>query len=370
MKPHSPNRMPSTHQLRQSQQQVIYKYVKPSQQIYRPPSARVGFNRTESPESHSSSTTSTSQSNNESNKVSNTSNYANITNDSQPLKSALKRSKSFGSNKDANNNQESIGQLMSIDGISWESVTLVRRAMEKTNSLTMNQLMQVIRILCNKALEKSCNSQAMANICLIINDKQCENRNHLFIESLLNCLREWFNERDKLRLTSGGARRWTAYVSFITELYINLRTGNRNARSYFDSENDGEYEGECDEYDFSSSDLRCNRTTASVVMKQTKQFSILLFDSCQAILLNSNSTPSEIECLQSVLRSCGKYLEEDNPTRMKTLVMMIRDAFLMVSSPHQINCQKLYLEMIELSSSHWNFSQSQLIYYFPYTKME
>ncbi len=54
--------------------------MKPSQPIYRPPSARIGYNRTESPESHTSSTTSTSHSNNESNKITNTSNYTNITN--------------------------------------------------------------------------------------------------------------------------------------------------------------------------------------------------------------------------------------------------------------------------------------------------
>lgn len=191
-----------------------------------------------------------------------------------------------------------MGHLMSLDGISWECVTLVRRAMEKTNSLTMTQLMQVVRILCNKALEKSANSRAIANICLTINEKQCEGRNHLFIESLLNCLREWFSERDKLRLTSGGARRWTAYVSFINELYLNLRSGIRFARNY-----DDEYKS--NNYNYNS-DKTNMRTESNLLAKQQKQFSSLLFDSCQAILLNVNSTPAEIECLQSVLHSCGK----------------------------------------------------------------
>lgn len=195
---------------------------------------------------------------------------------------------------------------MSIDGISWENVTLVRRAIEKTNSLTMNQLMQIVRILCNKALEKLCYSRALAIICLTINEKQSETRNHLFIESLLNCLREWFSERDKLRLTSGGARRWTAYVTFVSELYLNLktRTGHRNTRPYFYGQND-DFD---DDFDFTPNRvLRQNdSTTTLMIEKQQKQFSLLLFDSLQAILLNANSTPSEIECLQSVLRSCGQ----------------------------------------------------------------
>ena len=64
----------------------------------------------------------------------------------------------------------------------------------------------------------------------------------------------------------------------------------------------------------------------------------------------------------------GKYLEDDNPLRMKTLMAMIRDTFLSANCGHHMNCQKLYLEIIELSSSGWVFNQSQLIYYFPYTK--
>lgn len=56
---------------------------------------------------------------------------------------------------------------------------------------------------------------------------------HTFLESLQNCCREWFNERDKLLrspfLTSHGTaapglRRWTAYVSFLTELYLRVKS--------------------------------------------------------------------------------------------------------------------------------------------------
>lgn len=194
---------------------------------------------------------------------------------------------------------------MSIDGISWESVTLVRRAIEKANSLTMNQLMQIVRILCNKALEKSSHSRPLAVICLTINEKHTETRNHLFIESLINCLREWFTERDKLRLTSGGARRWTAYVTFISELYLNMKTRSRtpNPRPLFCGQND-DFD---DEYELNPNRVRQNDsiTTSLMIEKQLKHFSILLFDSMQAILQNPNSTPTEIECLQSVLRSCG-----------------------------------------------------------------
>ncbi|CAG2165074.1 unnamed protein product [Oppiella nova] len=356
-------RMSLTQPLRQKPQEVVYKYVKPSQPIYRPPSARIAFNRTESPESHSSSTTSTSH-DNESNQMTQAISFTNKSIVCEPLKGVLKKSKSFGT-KETNSSCESIGHLMSIEGISWENMTLIRRAIEKTNSMTANQLMQIVRIICNKALEGCSYSQSLAIICLTIDEKQWQTGSHLFIESLINCLREWFNERDKLRLTSGGARRWTAYVTFICDLYVHLKTGTepQNTRQSF-------HDDFKDEYDFHTNRSKDNtQTMPSLATKQEKQFSLLLYDSFHAILLNPNSTPTEIECLQTSLRSCGKFLEEDNPSRMKTLMNTIRDTFLSFSqSSHHINCQKFYLEIIELWSSRWHFNQSQLIYYFPYTK--
>ena len=43
----------------------------------------------------------------------------------------------------------------------------------------------------------------------------------------------------------------------------------------------------------------------SVLLKQQKQFASLLIDSFQVILSNPNSTPAEIECMQTGFRKCG-----------------------------------------------------------------
>src|SRR5699024_7469467 len=45
----------------------------------------------------------------------------------------------------------------------------------------------------------------------------------------------------------------------------------------------------------------------SLVSKQQKQFSNLLFDSFQVIMSNPNSTPAEIECMQTAFRKCGMF---------------------------------------------------------------
>ncbi|XP_054153462.1 uncharacterized protein LOC128952146 [Oppia nitens] len=372
-----PTTQTTVSQVRQKPQKVVYKYVKPSQPIYRPPSARIAFNRNESPESQSESTTLLMHTNYDNfqplrrpHPLGNTLKIS-----ESPINSPLRRSKSFCAKE--MNNHDSMGHLMSIEDISWENVVLVREAIEKTDSMSTNQLMQIVRIICNKALEKSCYCHSLAILCLTIDKKQCKPRPHLFIESLVNCLREWFNERDKLRLTTGGARRWTAYVTFLSELYLNLRKGvnhrNNTIESYYDNTNDEVIESDEQESDQSEDKQQISETlSVSLKVKQQKHLYLLLYDSLQTILLNPNSTPTEIECLQSVLRSCGKYLEEDNACRMKSLISFIRDTFLADphSNNHHMNCQKLYLEIIELASSRWHFNADQQIYYFPYTKSD
>ncbi len=180
---------------------------------------------------------------------------------------------------------------------------------------------------------------------------------YLFLESLASCLREWFNERDKLRFTTGGARRWTGYILFLVEMYLNLKsidlTGSAlRQKTAFTNYRSGGGGGGNDEESSDDSDYNCvdeevsrafssepsdpedlayvprgevslmnlSRTAArqlpgqldieakinhSVLSKQQKQFSNLLLDSCQVILSNPNSTPAEIECMQTAFRKCG-----------------------------------------------------------------
>lgn len=225
----------------------------------------------------------------------------------------------------------------------------------------MTQLLQIIRILCNKVLERPNNACIVAKVCLEIhhnqqlNMTQLNDHKFLFLESLASCLREWFNERDKLRFTTGGARRWTAYILFMMEIYINLKetiVKDLEMNRYYlsDSNDDDEIEEESSEEDldvielngnnsnnmpnneFSANDssqadssscksgssersIKKTSSTNSIetkiinllLAKQQKQFAHLLLDSFHVILSNPNSTPAEIECMQTVFRKCGKF---------------------------------------------------------------
>ncbi|KAH9522725.1 RNA binding [Dermatophagoides farinae] len=480
------------------------KYQKPSQPIYRPPSARIESSMS-GPNLSSSSFMSTGGTqvglynsvggNHPSDifliKQPSTS-FGNVISNVFPIRGVLKRSKSFGNNNNNNNisnnnrskntNSDTINKskyhylndsmagafFITLESISKENITIIKQALNQQTckTITMTQLLQIIRILCNKVLDKSNNASIVAKVCLEIHHNQQLNMIHLsdhkylFLESLANCLREWFNERDKLRFTTGGARRWTNYITFLMEIYINLKESivkdlemNKFYLSDSNDDDDDDYDDDDDDDDdddvnrssddedvenvanidndddlddFSngqnqnndqqssatndssqadssscksgSSERFCTTTTSNVkktsstnsiemkiinslLAKQQKQFANLLFDSFQVILINPNSTPAEIECMQIVFRRCGKYLDEDNPSRIKALIFLIRDILLNCSAINQFvnahnnnslnsSISKNLLEIIELYSSGWQFDQSQQIYYFPYTKID
>lgn len=240
-----------------------------------------------------------------------------------------------------------------MEGLSWENLNLIKQALDKNScsTLSMTQLLQIIRILCNKVLEKPINSKMIAKVCLEIHHRQqvstSEQSDHryLFLESLANCLREWFNERDKLRFTTGGARRWIAYIFFIMEIYLSLKesssencseestsgSGTQSHDSCVESDEDSNNDDNSDEEVCRAFSVEIapesqsstnngastdhivkqshvnieNKIINSLLSKQQKQFSNLLLDSFQVILSNPNTTPAEIECMQTVFRKCG-----------------------------------------------------------------
>ena len=61
----------------------------------------------------------------------------------------------------------------------------------------------------------------------------------------------------------------------------------------------------------------------SLLAKQQKQFANLLFDSFQVILINPNSTPAEIECMQIVFRRCGKFTFRQKKTIKLNMTLLI-----------------------------------------------
>ncbi|XP_015794691.1 uncharacterized protein LOC107371188 isoform X2 [Tetranychus urticae] len=309
-----------------------------------------------------------------------------------PIKSSLKRSKSFGSTDCSHG----ISNLIDFN-LPTEHVVLIKRALDNPNNLITTQLMEIVSIICSKAMETSVNSYRLAKICITIADKD---KNNLFLEALINCCREWFNERDKLIKMSSNSthhpkQRWLAYIAFVSELYLNLKSKHRRVKlllsggkdspqindgNHFldilpeensDDEDNQERQDTTDEKDREERDDQSNYLF-NLSYKQSQSLAMLLYDCCHAILTSlptSGSTAIDIECLLNVLRSVGRFIEEDNVQRMDKIMFLIRETYVgPLATKLSTMSLKSLLELIECRSSRWQFNQAQQIYYFPYTK--
>lgn len=272
------------------------------------------------------------------------------------LKTMLQRSKSFGGT-----------DLMEVAAVGFERDSfpleyhgIIKRALHDPNSLPSRQLMEVVRVICSKAVESLQNAQPAAQMCFTIIEKE---KGNTFLESLLNSCREWYNEKDKLLRSSvsgtniivssngAGSKRWTAYVSFLMELYLRLKSHHRTVTlAISNAENIGS--------------STASQTPAAA--NQTLTLSMLLYECCQIILKPpSLNNVAEIECLRSLLLTIGRQLENDSVQRMQQIIALMRDAFIDPSISTQI--RKTLLELVELHASEWQLDLPQTMYYFPYT---
>ncbi|XP_022691525.1 hornerin-like isoform X3 [Varroa jacobsoni] len=209
---------------------------------------------------------------------------------------------------------------------------LVKKALNDPNLLNIMQIMEVVRTICSKATEGIQHAGPSAQLCLSIIEKE---KGDTFLESLLNSCREWYTERDKLLRSpqegSAVSKRWTAYVTFVAELYYRLRP-------------------------------------QRLITPRAVTLCTLLYD-CLELLLKPASlkNPTELECLRTVLSVVGKQIDTDAPLRMNNLVVQMRESFLGPISANNQQMRKSILEMIELRASSWTFDLQQSMYYFPYT---
>ncbi|GFW47741.1 MIF4G domain-containing protein [Trichonephila clavipes] len=260
------------------------------------------------------------------------------------LKSALKRSKSFTA--DESRGIENIG--FDRDAFPLEYQGLIRRAVLDPNSLSCQKLMELVRLICSKAVESVQYASPAAQLCFSIIEKE---HDHTFLESLQNCCREWYNERDKLLrspfltsvgTTAAGMRRWTAYVSFLTELYLHVKNQH------------------CQMIQPTQSGQLIGPHPNSPMAHLALTLQTLLYE-CANIILKPPSLNSEgeIGILRKMLSSVGKQLEADCAQRMQQLVINLRDAFINPSINAQI--RKTLLELIELHASGWQLDLPQTI---------
>jgi hypothetical protein len=272
------------------------------------------------------------------------------------LKSALKRSKSFTVNE--TNELETIG--FERDAFPMEYQGLIRRAVLDPNSLSCQKLMELVRLICSKAVEHIQYSGPAAHLCFSIIEKE---HDHTFLESLQNCCREWFNERDKLLrspfltprgTTASGLQRWTSYILFLTELYLRVKSQHCHVVQTTETG--------------STSVQVIGPHPNSPMAHLALTLQTLLFE-CANIVLKppSLTNEGEIDILRKILTTVGKELEKDAAQRMQHLVCNLRDAFINPSINAHI--RKTLLEVIELHASNWQLDLPQTLYYFPYTRL-
>lgn len=251
-----------------------------------------------------------------------------------PSTFGLKRSKSLG----AGDMKLAVPSEYDIGGYGLEIQTVIRKSLEDPNKLSPRQLMELVRHIFNRVLDNSRYAEPAAKLCCNIIEKE---KTETFLESLLNSCREWYNERDRLLRPfpsgngSSSNHRWVAYVTFLYEMYAQMKTRQRSRGS-------------------SSGSI----ATASPMLLS------LLCECCHVFLKPpSLKNLSEIECLFFVLTSIGRDLENEFPQRLHQLISAVRDAFINPSIPPFIS--KTLLQLIELHASKWQLTAPAVMYYYP-----
>ncbi|XP_066251173.1 CBP80/20-dependent translation initiation factor [Euwallacea similis] len=249
---------------------------------------------------------------------------------------SLKRSKSMG----AADSQNLISKLKSIvkeeidiKVFAEEDRANIKIAMEDPNQLPSRTLMDLVKIIMEKAVEGIKYSESIAKLCVVIIEGET---NHTFLESLLNTCQQWYQERDKILrgIKAGDGTRFTAFMWFLTELY-----GQQKRQQIKDQ----------------VESLQPELVLLTVLAK-----------CCQACVSLPIKCLSETECLFFVLTSIGRDLEAEIPQQLDQLLASVRDGFL--ASAGSASVRRTLLQLIELHASNWQLPGSSVLYYYPRIK--
>jgi len=225
---------------------------------------------------------------------------------------------------------------------------LIIDALDSSKFLSMIQMMKVVRMIYYKAMESTSNAYSMTWLSFLIMEKE-EDKNRIFLESLLTCCREWFSQND-LEVTGKKKSKvcadWEGYLVFLRELYMSLQTKktlHASGRSESDREN---------------------------IKKYSQSMANLILDASLLLIHPKRSTHElferHLEMIISIIRCVGVYLENDNSWKTSQLLTQFRTILL----TDDLSCmsRKNLMEGIEYRASGWMFNQNQQVYYFPYTK--
>lgn len=248
----------------------------------------------------------------------------------------LKRSKSMGASESQNlisKLKSIVKEDMDVTVFAEEDQSNIKLAMEDPNQLPSRTLMDLVKIIMEKAVEGIKYSEAIAKLCVVIIQGE---KNQTFLESLLNTCQQWYQERDKILrgIKAGDGTRFTAFMWFLTELYGQLKR--QQIKDQVET-------------------LQPELVLLTVLAK-----------CCQACVSLPIKCLSETECLFFVLTSIGRDLETEIPQQLEQLLASVRDGFL--ASAGSANVRRTLLQLIELHASNWQLPGSSVLYYYPRIK--
>ncbi|KOB69579.1 putative mif4g domain-containing protein, partial [Operophtera brumata] len=160
-----------------------------------------------------------------------------------------------------------------------------------------------------------------------------------FLESLLNTCQQWYHDREKLlgTIVAGGRPRLMAFLSFLLEMYCQLRRRAIQRR------------GE-------------NNTSA----QPGQVLLTLICKCCEDCIRQPVPSASDTENLFFVLTYIGRDLESQLPGDLERLLTAVRDAFLNTAAAPSI--RRTLLQLIELHASRWQLPGCAVLYYYPSSK--
>ncbi|XP_048478329.1 uncharacterized protein LOC105391849 isoform X2 [Plutella xylostella] len=210
----------------------------------------------------------------------------------------------------------------------------IDKALEDPNSVCARTLMDAVGHLVSRAVESPRYALPAARRCIAVVERE---QSETFLESLLNTCQLWYHDREKLlgQIVSGGRPRLMAFLSFLLEMYCQLR---RRA---------------------------IQRRGASAQPGQV--LLTLICKCCEDCIRAPVPSASDTENLFFVLTYIGRDLESQLPGDLERLLNAVRDAFLNTAASAP-SIRRTLLQLIELHASRWQLPGCAVLYYYPSSK--
>ncbi|CAG9786924.1 unnamed protein product [Diatraea saccharalis] len=254
----------------------------------------------------------------------------------QSFTPGLKRSKSLTSADALASGMAALGLAADAGDLGTfppEIQECIDKALEDPNAVMARTLMDAVGHLVSRAVESPRYALPAARRCIAVVERET---GETFLESLLNTCQQWYHDRDKLlgAMVGGGRPRLMAFLSFLLEMYCQLR---RRA---------------------------IQRRGASAQPGQV--LLTLICKCCEDCIRQPVPSASDTENLFFVLTYIGRDLECQLPGDLERLLTAVRDAFLNTSAAPSI--RRTLLQLIELHASRWQLPGCAVLYYYPSSK--